>query len=98
MPSSHALAVGMSAQQLTALRALAAVYVFISYRLFILTNTLKDVVVPNKVGREMTRNFVTLAVTTAVLFVAGAIVIRASGLHDITSSYALAANHQHFDP
>ena len=70
---------------------------FVSYRLFILTGTLKDVVVPNKTGKEMVRNFVTLATFVAVLFLAGRLVIAITGLTDLPKSYVGAVT-QHFDP
>ena len=76
----------------------AAVYVFVSFRLFVLTNTLKEVVVPNKVGKEMTRNFITLAVSAFVLFFAGSLIIYVSGLKDLSSSMIVASNQSHFDP
>jgi len=75
----------------------AAVYVFVSYRLFILTGTLKDVVVPNKTGKEMARNFVTMAAFVAALFLAGKVIIAITGLTDLPNSN-VAAVTQHFDP
>ena len=60
-----------------------AVYVFVSYRLFILTNALKDVVVPSKAGREMARNFVTGGVSCLALYILGGMVTRFSGVNDV---------------
>lgn len=75
-----------------------AVYVYVSYRLFVLTNTLKEVVIPNKTGKEMTRNFVTVAVSAILLLVAGAVVIRTSGLQDLASPTTPVLAQPHFDP
>lgn len=75
-----------------------AVYVFVSFRLFVLTNALKEVVVPNKVGKEMTRNFVTLAVSAVLLFMAGSLVIRVSGFKDWSPALDIASTEPHFDP
>jgi hypothetical protein len=75
----------------------AAVYVFVSYRLFILTGTLKDVVVPNKTGKEMVRNFVTMATFVATLFIVGRVLIAITGLTNLPNSN-VAAVTQHFDP
>lgn len=58
---------------------------FVSYRLFLLTNTLKDVVVPNKAGKEMARNFITMGVCVIILYFSGSLIIRASGLRDLPS-------------
>lgn len=73
-------------------------YVFVSYRLFILTGILKEVVVPNKTGREMLRNYLTLAVATLVLFLCGFLVVGMTGLKDFSSPTVAVAAKQHFDP
>ena len=57
-----------------------AVYVFVSYRLFQLTGTLKTAVVPAKAGRELLRNCALIALTGAVLWLASVFLIRVGGL------------------
>ena len=73
-------------------------YVFVSYRLFILTGTLKEVVVPNKTGKEMLRNYVTLAVSAALLFLAGYVLVGMTGLRDLSSPTVAVMTRPHFDP
>lgn len=58
----------------------AAVYVFVSYRLFMLTGTLKNAVVPAKAGRELARNSALIAVSGGVLWLAAMFIIHAGGL------------------
>jgi hypothetical protein len=57
----------------------AAVYVYVSYRLFQITATLKTAVIPNKAGRELIRNVVLVAVSGSVLWVLSALLIRLGG-------------------
>ncbi len=75
-----------------------AVYIFVSYRLFILTGTLKEVVVPNKTGKEMARNYVMLAATALALFMAGQVLVSLTGLKDLTSPSLPVMTQPHFDP
>ena len=75
-----------------------AVYVFVSYRLFILTGTLKEVVVPNKTGREMARNYVMLAATALALWMAGQVLVSLTGLKDFASPSIAVVTQPHFDP
>ena len=77
---------------------LPAVYVFVSYRLFILTGTLKEVVVPNKTGKEMVRNYITLAVSALLLFLAGYVLVGMAGLRDFSSPTVAVSAQPHFDP
>ena len=56
-----------------------AVYVFVSYRLFMLTGTLKTAVVPNKAGRELLRNVILITITGAFLWLVSALLIRLGG-------------------
>lgn len=61
----------------------AAVYVYVSHRLFHLTATLKTAVVPNKAGRELMRNVVLVLVSGAVLWVLALLVIGITGLSGV---------------
>ena len=55
----------------------AAVYVFVSHRLFILTNDLKSVVIPSaKVSKMLWRNFGMLAVSTVLMYAAAFVILR----------------------
>jgi hypothetical protein len=54
--------------------------VYVSYRLFMLTGTLKNAVVPAKAGRELARNAALIAVCGGVLWLASLVIIRAGGL------------------
>ena len=73
-------------------------YVLVSYRLFILTGTLKDVVVPDKTGKEMVRNYVVFTVSVCALLSAGWFVVKAGGLHGTSFLADFAAHRDHFDP
>lgn len=75
-----------------------AVYIFVSYRLFILTGTLKEVVVPNKTGREMARNYIMLAATALALFMAGQVLVSVTGLKNFASPSIAVVTQPHFDP
>ena len=75
-----------------------AVYVFVSYRLFILTGTLKEVVVPNQTGREMARNYVMLAATALALLMAGQVLVSVTGLKEFDSHRIAVVTQPHFDP
>lgn len=58
-----------------------AVYVFVSHRLFLLTNDLKSVVIPSaKVSKLLWRNFGMLAVSAAVLYSASLVMLRMLGI------------------
>jgi hypothetical protein len=52
------------------------VYVYVSYRLFQLTNTLRIAVIPAKAGAELLRNVVVMAACTGALVAAGALLLR----------------------
>ena len=55
----------------------AAVYVFVSHRLFILTNDLKSVVIPSaKVSKMLWRNFGMLAFASILLYAAAYVILR----------------------
>lgn len=57
-------------------------YVFVSHRLFILTNDLKSVVIPSaKVSKLLWRNFGMMAVATALLYAAAFLVLRILGVN-----------------
>ena len=56
-----------------------AVYVYVSYRLFQLTGTLKTAVVPNKAGRELLRNVTLITITGAFLWLVSILLIRLGG-------------------
>lgn len=59
-----------------------AVYVFVSHRLFIVTNDLKSVVIPSaKVSKLLWRNFGMMAVAVAVLYVAAYLILRILGIN-----------------
>lgn len=59
-----------------------AVYVFVSHRLFIVTNDLKSVVIPSaKVSRLLWRNFGMMAVAVVVLYVAAYLILRVLGIN-----------------
>ena len=77
---------------------MCAVYVFVSYRLFVLTGTLKDVVVPNKTGKEMVRNFSTFAAAAVSLWLAAWIVLASMGLEGPRMLLEHGVNRPHFDP
>ena len=62
-----------------------AVYVFVSYRLFLLTNDLKDVVVPASAGRQMLRNFTLVGVSATALYIAGTVLVQVTGWSDLPS-------------
>ena len=54
-----------------------AVYVFVSHRLFILTNDLKSIVIPSaKVSKLLWRNFAMLAVATLLLYAAAFVILK----------------------
>ena len=54
-----------------------AVYVFLSYRLFLLTDSLRKVVIPDKIsGRVLVRNLLTAAAAAGALYIAGAALLR----------------------
>ncbi|KAK9809132.1 hypothetical protein WJX72_009885 [[Myrmecia] bisecta] len=57
-----------------------AVYVFVSYRLFILTNTLKSVVVPSKTGPLMWRNFCLVVGGCGILYCSAWLILSGTGL------------------
>lgn len=60
-----------------------AVYVFVSHRLFILTNDLKSVVIPSaKVSKLLWRNFGMLAVATTMLYAASFLIMRILGINE----------------
>ena len=70
-----------SSELLTVLYA-SAVYVFVSHRLFLLTNDLKSVVIPSaKVSKLLWRNFAMLGFCSVVLYAAGFVVLRLLGLN-----------------
>jgi len=52
------------------------VYVYVSYRLFLLTNVLRQAVIPAKAGAELVRNVVVMAACTGALVSAGALLLR----------------------
>ena len=59
-----------------------AVYVFVSHRLFIVTNDLKSVVIPSaKVSKLLWRNFGMMAVAVVVLYVAAYLILRVLGIN-----------------
>lgn len=64
-----------------------AVYVFVSYRLFQLTGTLKNAVVPAKAGRELARNCTLIAVVGGGLWLASLLLIRLGGGHSAGSAF-----------
>ncbi len=66
----------------------AAVYVYVSHRLFHLTSTLKTAVVPNKAGRELMRNVVLVLVSGAVLWVLALLLIGITGLGGVVEAAA----------
>ena len=53
-----------------------AVYVYVSYRLFQLTNVLRIAVIPAKAGAELLRNAIIIAGCTGALVAAGALLLR----------------------
>ena len=53
-----------------------AVYVYVSYRLFQLTNVLRIAVIPAKAGAELLRNAIIIAACTGALVAAGALLLR----------------------
>ena len=53
-----------------------AVYVYVSYRLFLLTNTLKSAVIPAKVGPLLWRNFAIFGLASAFLYIAAVVMIH----------------------
>ena len=56
-------------------------YVFVSHRLFLLTNDLKSVVIPSaKVSKLLWRNFGMLAVSAALLYTASLVLMRILGM------------------
>ena len=60
-----------------------AVYVFVSHRLFIVTNDLKSVVIPSaKVSKLLWRNFGMMAVAVVVLYVAAYLILRVLGINE----------------
>ncbi|KAL3154843.1 hypothetical protein ABBQ38_011385 [Trebouxia sp. C0009 RCD-2024] len=64
--------------------ASTAVYVFVSHRLFLLTNDLKSVVIPSaKVSKLLWRNFGMLAVCAALLYTASLALIRVLGVNHL---------------
>lgn len=76
----------------------AAVYIFVSYRLFLLTGILKGAVVPNKTGKEMLRNYITFAVAAAAFLLAGKVLIGITGWKNLTLSSTSVTTQPHFDP
>ena len=40
---------------------------------------------PNKAGKEMARNFITMGVCVIILYLSGSLIIRVSGLKDLPS-------------
>ena len=62
-----------------------AVYVFVSYRLFQLTGTLKTAVVPNKAGRELLRNITLITITAAFLWLVSVLLIRLGGWQNVAA-------------
>jgi hypothetical protein len=62
-----------------------AVYVFVSYRLFQLTGTLKTAVVPNKAGRELLRNITMITITGAFLWLVSVLLIRLGGWQNVAT-------------
>ena len=65
-----------------------AVYVFVSYRLFQLTGTLKTAVVPNKAGRELLRNVTLITITGAFLWLVSILLIRLGGWLNVAAPLA----------
>ena len=65
-----------------------AVYVFVSYRLFQLTGTLKTAVVPNKAGRELLRNVTLITITGAFLWLLSILLIRIGGWQSMAAPLA----------
>ncbi len=63
-----------------------AVYVYVSYRLFVLTGTLKTAVVPNKAGRELLRNVTLITITGAFLWLVSVLLIRMGGWQNVTEA------------
>jgi len=58
------------------------VYVFVSHRLFLLTNDLKSVVIPSaKVSKLLWQNFAMLAVCSVGLYAAAFVMLRVLGLN-----------------
>ena len=56
-------------------------YVFVSHRLFLLTNDLKSVVIPSaKVSKLLWRNFGMLAVSAGLLYTASLVLMRVLGM------------------
>lgn len=63
--------------------ASTAVYVFVSHRLFIVTNDLKSVVIPSaKVSKLLWRNFGMMAVAVIFLYVAAYLILRVLGINN----------------
>ncbi len=57
-------------------------YVFVSHRLFIVTNDLKSVVIPSaKVSKLLWRNFGMMAFAVVVLYVAAYLILRVLGIN-----------------
>ena len=67
-----------------------AVYVYVSYRLFVLTGTLKTAVVPNKAGRELLRNLTLITITGAFLWLVSVLLIRMRGWQNVTEAVIMA--------
>jgi hypothetical protein len=57
----------------------SAIYVFVSFRLFILTNSLKEVAIPGTDTTLLWRNFIIMIVGGTIAYTAGAAFIWASG-------------------
>lgn len=53
-----------------------AVYVYVSYRLFLLTNTLKSAVIPAKVGPLLWRNFAIFGLASAFLYITALLMVH----------------------
>ena len=57
--------------------ACRAVYIFLSYRLFLLTDALRHVVIPDKAsGPTLIRNALTAAAVGGLLYISGAAILR----------------------
>ena len=74
--------------QLSGCSVCCAVYVYVSYRLFQLTGTLKTAVVPNKAGRELLRNVTLITITGAFLWLVSVLLIRLGGWQSMAAPLA----------
>jgi hypothetical protein len=57
-----------------------AIYIFMSHRLFLLTATLRDALVPHDDNPTLLRNMATMAAGAAALLAAGFVAVAAKGL------------------